>query len=65
MTQAPLIVTRQGAIATLQFIRPEAMNALDVPNAQALLAAVQGIAQFGVRAQLRLRLARLHGLALA
>ena len=45
MTKAPLLVTRQGAIATLQFNRPEAMNALDVPNAQALLAAVQGIAQ--------------------
>lgn len=50
---APLLVTRQGAIATLQFNRPEAMNALDVATAQALLAAVQGIAQdAGVRAVL-------------
>ena len=53
MTQAPLIVTRQGAIVTLQFNRPEAMNALDLATAQALLAAVQDIAQdAGVRAVL-------------
>jgi len=45
MTQAPLLVTRQGAIATLLFNRPEAMNALDVPTARALLAAMQDIAQ--------------------
>jgi len=53
MTTTPLIATRQGAIATLQFNRPEAMNALDVATAQALLAAVQDIAQdSGVRAVL-------------
>ncbi|SEA00540.1 enoyl-CoA hydratase/isomerase family protein [Acidovorax soli] len=47
----PLIVTRQGAIVTLQFNRPEALNALDLPMAQALLAAVQAIAaDTGVRA---------------
>lgn len=40
----PLLVTRQGAIATLQFNRPEAMNALDVPTAQAVLAAAKAIA---------------------
>ena len=40
-----LIVSRQGGIATLQFNRPEALNALDVPMAQALLVAVQDIAQ--------------------
>ena len=45
MTQAPLLVTRQDAIATLLFNRPEAMNALDVPTARALLAAMQDIAQ--------------------
>ena len=45
MTQGPLLVTRQGAIATLLFNRPETMNALDVPTAQALLAAMQDIAQ--------------------
>lgn len=45
MTTTPLLVTRQGAIATLQFNRPEAMNALDLDTAQALLAAVQSIAQ--------------------
>jgi 2-(1,2-epoxy-1,2-dihydrophenyl)acetyl-CoA isomerase len=52
MTQ-PLLLTHQGANATLQFNRPEAMNALDLPTAQALLAAVKAIAQdAGVRAVL-------------
>ncbi len=50
---APLIATRQGAIATLRFNRPEAMNALDVPTALALRDAVRAIAQEGgVRAVL-------------
>ena len=50
-SSAPLLLTRQGAIATLQFNRPEALNALDVPMAQAFLAAVQQIAADpGVRA---------------
>lgn len=40
----PLLFSRQGGIATLQFNRPAAMNALDVPTAQALLAAVKDIA---------------------
>lgn len=43
-TTAPLIVTRQDAVVTLQFNRPEALNALDLPMAQALLQAVQAIA---------------------
>ena len=43
-TNPPLLVERRGAIATLQFNRPEAMNALDLATAQALLAAMQGIA---------------------
>ncbi|WOO31287.1 enoyl-CoA hydratase/isomerase family protein [Diaphorobacter limosus] len=45
MTQSPLLTSRQDAIVTLQFNRPEAMNALDLATAQALLAAVQDIAQ--------------------
>ncbi|UHJ66700.1 enoyl-CoA hydratase/isomerase family protein [Melaminivora jejuensis] len=50
---APLLVERQGAIATLTFNRPEALNALDVATAQALLAALQGLARDGgVRAVL-------------
>ena len=50
-TGAPLEVSREGAVATLRFSRPEAMNAIDVPMAQALLAAVQGLATDpGVRA---------------
>ena len=47
----PVLLERQGAIATLRFNRPEALNAIDVPMAQALLAAVQTIAADpGVRA---------------
>ncbi|MDD2545030.1 MAG: enoyl-CoA hydratase-related protein [Burkholderiaceae bacterium] len=47
----PLLLERQGAIATLRFNRPEALNAIDVPLAQALLAAVQTLAADpGVRA---------------
>lgn len=41
MTSSPLITSRQGGIATWQFNRPEALNALDVPMAQALLAAAR------------------------
>ena len=44
MNNAPLIVSRQGAITTLQFNRPDALNALDVPLAHALLTAVRDIA---------------------
>lgn len=53
-TQAtPLIIGREGAVATLQFNRPAALNAIDVPMAQAFLAAVQNIAaDRGVRAVL-------------
>ena len=40
----PLIHTQTNGIATLQFNRPEAMNALDVPTAQAFLAALHSIA---------------------
>ena len=50
-TGSPLEVMREGAVATLRFSRPEAMNAIDVPMAQALLAAVRGLAADpGVRA---------------
>ena len=47
MTDTPspvLRVEREGAIATLCFNRPAALNAVDVPMAQALRAAVQDIA---------------------
>lgn len=44
-TAAPALeVTRAGAAVTLRFNRPNALNAIDVPMAQALLAAVQRIA---------------------
>lgn len=39
-----LLLERQGAIATLAFNRPAALNAVDVPMAQALLAAAQHLA---------------------
>jgi 2-(1,2-epoxy-1,2-dihydrophenyl)acetyl-CoA isomerase len=40
----PLIVTRDGPIACLRFNRPAAFNAIDVPMAQAFLAAMEDIA---------------------
>ena len=42
--QPPLLLERNGAIATLRFNRPEALNAINVPMANAFLAAVQSIA---------------------
>ena len=49
--QPPLLLERHGAVATLRFNRPEALNAIDVPMANAFLAAVQSIAADpGVRA---------------
>ncbi len=42
--QPPLLLERNGAIATLRFNRPEALNAIDVPMANAFLVAVQSIA---------------------
>ncbi|WP_426305820.1 enoyl-CoA hydratase/isomerase family protein [Acidovorax facilis] len=48
---APLLLERNGAIATLRFNRPDALNAIDVPMANAVLAAVQTVAADpGVRA---------------
>ncbi|MBD9392743.1 enoyl-CoA hydratase/isomerase family protein [Acidovorax sp. ACV01] len=48
---APLLLERNGAIATLRFNRPDALNAIDVPMADAFLAAVQTVATDpGVRA---------------
>ena len=49
--QQPLLLERNGAIATLRFNRPEALNAIDVPMANAFLTAVQTVASDpGVRA---------------
>ncbi|MDP3228691.1 MAG: enoyl-CoA hydratase-related protein [Acidovorax sp.] len=48
---ASLLLERDGPIATLRFNRPDALNAIDVPMANAFLAAVQTIAADpGVRA---------------
>ncbi|MDD2711571.1 MAG: enoyl-CoA hydratase-related protein [Simplicispira sp.] len=41
---SPLEVTREGGVATLRFNRPGALNAIDVPMAQALLAAARALA---------------------
>lgn len=50
---APLLVQRTGGLVTLQFNRPQALNALDLPMAQDFLAAMRGIAaDDGVRAVL-------------
>ncbi|WP_295549306.1 enoyl-CoA hydratase-related protein [uncultured Pseudacidovorax sp.] len=50
---SPLLVSREGAVATLRFNRPQALNAIDVHMAQAFLAAVKGLAADpGVRALL-------------
>ena len=43
-TSPPLVLERQGPIATIRFNRPDALNAVDVPLACAFLAAVQEIA---------------------
>lgn len=44
-TEPPLRLERAGAIATLSFNRPGALNAIDVPMATALLSAVRAIAE--------------------
>jgi 2-(1,2-epoxy-1,2-dihydrophenyl)acetyl-CoA isomerase len=49
-TPPPLLLERNGAIATLRFNRPGALNAIDVPMATALRDAVRALAQdAGVR----------------
>lgn len=40
----PLLIERSGAVVTLRFNRPGALNAVDVPMAQALLAAARSLA---------------------
>lgn len=42
--ESPLQFTREGAIATLRFNRPTALNAINVPMAQALLSAAHELA---------------------
>ena len=46
----PVVVEREGAVATVRLNRPEAMNSLDTPTKEALLAALTDVAQdTGVR----------------
>lgn len=40
---SPVLLLREGGIATLRFNRPSAMNALDVPTAKAFLAACKAL----------------------
>ncbi|KTT24081.1 enoyl-CoA hydratase-related protein [Pseudacidovorax intermedius] len=50
---SPLLRAQDGAVAVLSFNRPQALNAIDVPMAQAFLAAVKDLAEDrGVRALL-------------
>lgn len=50
MTTTPVYIEREGAIATLVFNRPEQLNALDLPSAQAFAVACAALAQdAGVR----------------
>jgi 2-(1,2-epoxy-1,2-dihydrophenyl)acetyl-CoA isomerase len=52
-TDAPLLLARDGAVATIRFNRPGALNAIDVPMANAFLAAARELAaDKGVRAVL-------------
>lgn len=41
---SPLLLSRDGAVAILRFNRPQALNAIDVPMAEAFLEAVQRLA---------------------
>ena len=43
-SDSPLLVGREGAVATLRFNRPAALNAIDVPMARAFLAAARELA---------------------
>lgn len=43
-TEAPLLIERDGAVVVLRFNRPKALNAVDVPMAQAFLQAVRELA---------------------
>ena len=42
---SPVVVEREGAVATVRLNRPEAMNALDIATKEALLSALTGVAK--------------------
>jgi 2-(1,2-epoxy-1,2-dihydrophenyl)acetyl-CoA isomerase len=44
MSTPPVLVEHEGAIATIAFNRPEHLNALDLPSAQAFAAACAALA---------------------
>ena len=41
--QTPVLLTRDGAVATVTFNRPDAMNSLDLATKQALLEALREV----------------------
>ncbi len=43
--QSPVLLERQGAVATVRLNRPDAMNSLDTPTKDALLAALTDVAK--------------------
>lgn len=43
-TDSPLLLSRDGAVATIRFNRPAALNAIDMPMANAFLAAARELA---------------------
>ncbi|AKU17644.1 enoyl-CoA hydratase/isomerase family protein [Luteipulveratus mongoliensis] len=45
MSDAPVLVTRDAGVATVQLNRPDAMNSLNVATKEALLAALQEVAE--------------------
>ncbi|MDE9365805.1 enoyl-CoA hydratase-related protein [Luteipulveratus sp. YIM 133132] len=45
MSDGPVLVTRDGGVATVRLNRPDAMNSLDVPTKEALLSALQEVAE--------------------
>lgn len=45
MPEAPVLLTRDGGVATVRFNRPEAMNSLNGETKEALLAALREVAQ--------------------
>jgi 2-(1,2-epoxy-1,2-dihydrophenyl)acetyl-CoA isomerase len=45
LSPSPVAVEREGAVATVRFNRPDAMNALDIATKEALLAALGAVAE--------------------
>ena len=58
MSASPVLVARDGAVATITLNRPSALNVLDLAMVDALVSATQGVANdAAIRAALQARLA--------